>query len=188
MVYRKSLELLSLVLIVTGVAGAQSAGKGIPAIAKAANRAIVSIDAKRLLSQSQHGLSELPDERDVEKAYLVVACAKFATQIERDNPAVAPEQVTWHAHYSVKFKGCYVQASSHNSILGRHTDILYDGKTKEMLASAIDIIQVRGEHIYLESSGMISHVDLPPNCPSNSECAYGPAINFMAERTHDWLD
>ena len=52
MVYRKSLELLSLVLIVTGVAGAQSAGNGIPAIAKAANRAIVSIDAKRLLSHN----------------------------------------------------------------------------------------------------------------------------------------
>jgi hypothetical protein len=123
---------------------------------------------KSLVTQTKPGLSATKEVR------LRVECAKQGDQVEKDNPhADVDDVISWSTDYSVKDNRCYVLQSSYNGRLGLQLSFLYDGQTKENLAST--------EQGNGEMNGTIEGAP-DMDCSEGSDCGYTLAQRYINTR------
>ena len=123
---------------------------------------------KSLVTQTNPGLSA------TEEVHLRVECAKQGDQVEKDNPnADLDDVISWSADYSVKDNRCYVLQSSYNRRLGLKLSFLYDGQTKENLAST--------EQGNGEMNGTIEGAP-DMDCSEGTDCGYTLARRYINKR------
>ena len=123
---------------------------------------------KSLVTQTKPGLSATEEE------HLRVECAKQGDQVEKDNPnADLDDVISWSADYNVKDSRCYVLQSSYNRRLGLKLSFLYDGQTKENLAST--------EQGNGEINGTIEGAP-DMDCSEGSDCGYTLAERYINKR------
>lgn len=111
-----------------------------------------------------------------EEFHLRGECVKLADKLEEQ---IHISQVNtsddWSSNYRADDNRCYVQQSVHERDNSTSAITLYDGQSREVLASALD---------QRDGSKLGTRYDIPwtPDCEPKSDCGYQEVLKYIGSR------